>query len=248
MSELQDDIFENEFPEEEVETGAEEVAETESQETESETEAETETTKETESQDTDSKEETEKEPTPDSDKEPWTLKAVLDERDNVRKAREEADALRKELAELKGEPDELSVFDDENAKFSQQERKTEEALRNTALNMSEAFAETVFGEEKVAAAKEWMLNEGVKSPYALEQFNGAKLPFHEAVKMYDEDMARRNPDAFKANLRKELKDELRDEILAEIKNKPKSDTPSLASKRSVGGQEPPGGDDDFLKD
>ena len=161
-----------------------------------------------------------------TEKEPWTLSAVLDEREKRQKAVKEAEELRAELAKYKTEPD-VSIFEDEKGFVERQKRDTEVALRNTALNMSEAFAESVFGADKVSAAKQWMINEGIKSPYALEQFNSAKLPYHAAVKLYEDDMVRRDPEAFKAKLR--------DEIIAELKQeKPKTSTPSLASKRSVG--------------
>jgi hypothetical protein len=161
-----------------------------------------------------------------TEKEPWTLSAVLDEREKRQKAVKEAEELRAELAKYKTEPD-VSIFEDEKGFVERQKRDTEVALRNTALNMSEAFAESVFGADKVSAAKQWMINEGIKSPYALEQFNSAKLPYHAAVKLYEDDMVRRDPEAFKAKLR--------DEIIAELKQeKPRVSTPSLASKRSVG--------------
>ena len=161
-----------------------------------------------------------------TDDKPWTLSAVLDEREKRQKAVKEAEELRAELAKYKTEPD-VSIFEDEKGFVERQKRDTEVALRNTALNMSEAFAESVFGADKVSAAKQWMINEGIKSPYALEQFNSAKLPYHAAVKLYEDDMVRRDPEAFKAKLR--------DEIIAELKQeKPRVSTPSLASKRSVG--------------
>ena len=163
-----------------------------------------------------------------TDEKPWTLSAVLDEREKRQKAVKEAEELRAELAKYKAQPEpDVSIFEDEKGFVERQKRDTEVALRNTALNMSEAFAESVFGADKVSAAKQWMINEGIKSPYALEQFNSAKLPYHAAVKLYEDDMVRRDPEAFKAKLR--------DEIIAELKQeKPRVSTPSLASKRSVG--------------
>ena len=163
-----------------------------------------------------------------TEKEPWTLSAVLDEREKRQAAVAEAKELREKLkAYEKPDEDGVSVFEDEKGFVENQKRETQEALRNNSLNMSEAFAETVFGEEKVAAAKQWMQSEGIKSPYALDQFNAAKLPYHTIVKLYDDDQVRRDPEAYKAKLR--------EEVLAELEKKPaKSITPSLASKRSVG--------------
>jgi hypothetical protein len=96
--------------------------------------------------------------------------------------------------------------------------------------MSQAFAEEVFGEEKVAQAIEWFKSEGVKSPYAIDQFNSAKLPFHAAVKLFEEEQVRVNPDAYKAKLKAEILEELK----SEHGESPKPITPSLASKRSAG--------------
>jgi len=162
-----------------------------------------------------------------TEKEPWTLSAVLDEREKRQKLAKQVEELEAKLKSYEKPDDDISIFEDEKGFVSRQKQETEQALRNTALNMSEAFAETQFGAEKVAAAKAWMISEGVKSAYALEQFNAAKLPYHAAVKLYEDDQARRDPEAYKAKLR--------EEVLAEIaKEKPKSSTPSLASKRSVG--------------
>lgn len=161
-----------------------------------------------------------------TEEESWTRAMALDERRKRQAIEEEARELRAELAkyQTKTEP-EVSIFEDEKGFVQRQKQETEIALRNTALNMSEAFAESVFGAEKVAAAKQWMINEGIKSPYALEQFNAAKLPYHAAVKLFEDDQARRDPESYKAKLR--------EEVLAELKKKPS--TPSLASKRSVTG-------------
>jgi len=238
MSEVQQaeedfqDIFDSE-PEAEVEI-VEEAAEPEAEET-----PETETTEAEETEEVVA-EESEDETTT-SEKESWTLSAVLDEREKRQIAQKEAAELREKLAKYEASKDEddVSIFEDEKGFLAKQEQKTQEALRNNALNMSEAFAEEVFGEEKVAAAKQWMQTEGIKSPYALDQFNSAKLPYHTIVKLFDDDQARRDPEAYKAQLREEL--------LAELKEK-KPSTPSLASKRSVGAKTDPEDFDDLLKD
>jgi len=224
MSDLHefDDILEDE-PEQEVEIVEEAAAEPEQE------------TPETEPESEEAVEESKVETTA-TEKEPWTLSAVLDEREKRQAAVKRAEELEAKLkAYEKTEPD-VSIFEDEQGFIQRQKQETEVALRNTALNMSEAFAESVYGEEKVAAAKQWMINEGIKSPYALEQFNAAKLPYHAAVKLYEDDQARRDPEAYKAKLR--------EEILAELQEKkPKPSTPSLASKRSVGDAHK--GHDDF---
>ena len=164
-----------------------------------------------------------------TEKEPWTLTAVLDEREKRQTWEKKAKELEEKLKAFEQPKDDVSIFEDEKGFVERQKRDTEVALRNTALNMSEAFAESVFGADKVAAAKQWMVTEGIKSPYALEKFNSAKLPYHEVIKLYDDDVARRDPEAYKAKLR--------EEVLAELKKeKPKVSTPSLASKRSVGSE------------
>ena len=161
-----------------------------------------------------------------TDEKPWTLSAVLDEREKRQKWEARARELEEKLKAFEQPKDDVSIFEDEKGFVQRQKQETEIALRNTALNMSEAFAESVFGAEKVAAAKQWMINEGIKSPYALEQFNAAKLPYHAAVKLYEDDQARRDPEAYKAKLR--------EEVLADLKKSQKTAPPSLASKRSVG--------------
>ena len=168
----------------------------------------------------------EPEQTTGSEKEPWTLSAVLDEREKRQKAQEEARILKEKLASYEKPADEVSVFEDEQAFKTQQQQATQQALRNTELNMSQAFAEKEFGEEKVAAVTEWFKKDGVQSPAALKRFNEAKLPFHELVKMYDDDLIMRDPAAYKAMLL--------DELRAELEAEKKPSTPSLASSRSVG--------------
>ena len=219
MSELREDDFLDNEPEQEVEI-VEEAAEPEAEDT---PETETPEAEETEEVVADES----KVETTATEKEPWTLSAVLDEREKRQAAVKRAEELETRLKAYETPESDVSIFEDEKGFVEKQEKRTAEALRNTALNMSEAFAESVYGEEKVAAAKQWMQTEGIKSPYALDRFNAAKLPYHEIVKMFDDDMARRDPEAYKAKLR--------EEVLAELKEKkPPPKTPSLASKRSVG--------------
>ena len=236
MSEVTEDyqdIFEDEVVEEKVEVVVEEQVEEPEATEEPEQVEEPEKAEEVEPE----------EPTTDSEKDSWKITAVLDEREKRQKAVREVEELRKKLEAYEKPQDDISIFEDEKGFIEKQEQRTAEALRNTALNMSEAFAESVFGEEKVAAAKAWMQSEGIKSPYALDRFNAAKLPYHEIVKLYDDDQVRRDPEGYKAKLR--------EEILAELDKdkKPKSITPSLASKRSVGDSHTSAEDfDDLLKD
>lgn len=225
MSELEEyqDIFEDD-PEEKVEVVVEEQVEEPVEEPEK-------------------VEEPPKEPTTDSKEESWTLSAVMDEREKRQKAVKEAEELREKLKAYERPEDDISVFEDEQKYKSQQEQKIQQALRNTELNMSQAFAETVFGEDKVSAAIEWFKSEGVQSPTALKRFNGAKLPFHELIKMHDDDAIYRDPEGYKAKLRAEIEAEF------SAKTTKKSVTPSLASSRSVGDSKPSTDDfEDILKD
>ncbi len=186
--------------------------------------------------------EPEKEPVKEPEKEPedkptvskeneWTLTAVMDERDKRQKWQKRAEEAEAKLAP-KAE-DDISVFSDEEGYNRQQGEKLESALRNSELNMSEAFAQEVFGDEVVAEATEWMKTEGFKSPHVVAQFHGAKLPFHEAVKMFRAEKDRLNPEAFKAKLKAEILEEIKAET-TEKKETVTDITPSLIDATSSG--------------
>lgn len=170
--------------------------------------------------------------TTDTKKEDWTLSAVMDERDKRQKAVAKVEELEAKLATYETKPeDEVSIFEDEGAWKDKQDEKLQKEVRNTSLNMSQAFANKEYGKDKVAEATKWMQDEGVKSPYIVNEFNNAELPFHKLVELYEADKVVRDPEAYKATLKAEL--------LAELKatTPEKPITPSLASKRSAG--EPP---------
>ena len=78
-----------------------------------------------------------------------------------------------------------------------------------------------------------MQEEGIKSPYILNEFNSAKLPFHKLVKLHEAEQERLNPEAYKEKLKAELLQELKQKTSTEAEP-PKTITPSLASKRSAG--------------
>lgn len=163
------------------------------------------------------------------EKQDWTLSAVMDEREKRQKAVREAEELRKELEALRKPQEDVSVFEDEKGFVEQLKKQTAQELRNTAFNMSQAFAEETFGEEKVAQAQEWYKSEGVKSPYVVDQVNNAKLPYHALIKVFEAEQQRQNPESLRAQLKAE--------ILAELKtSQPQAEpvTPSLASSRSAG--------------
>ena len=173
------------------------------------------------------------ESTTDSKKDEWTLTAVMDEREKRQKAVKEAEELREKLKAFEKPEDDVSIFEDEAAWKAAQEEKVQQDLRNASLNMSQAFAEETFGEDKVAKAAKWMQEEGQKSPYVVQQFNEAKLPFHKLVKLYDAEQERLNPESLREKLKQELLEELQAEKEPEKKPE-KSIAPSLASKRSAG--------------
>ena len=177
------------------------------------------------------KTDTEVETTSTEKKDDWTLTAVMDEREKRQKAVAEAEELRQKLAQFESKPeDDVSIFEDEAAWKANQEEKRQQEIRNASLNMSQAFAEETFGEDKVAEATKWMQSEGHKSPYIVKEFNEAKLPFHKLVKLYDAEQERLNPES----LREQIKAELLEELKVDSKPAKKSIAPSLASKRSAG--------------
>lgn len=160
----------------------------------------------------------------------WQFSQAMDERDKRQKFQKENETLRQQIADQKEPEDEISVFDDETGYKQQQDAKMQTAVNDVALNMSQAFAEEAFGEDKVAEAIDWFKTEGAKSAFTVNQFNASKLPFHKLVSMHNEDKDRRNPDEFKARLKAE--------IMAELKGEEKTEespaiTSSLASSPSA---------------
>ena len=198
-----------------------------------ETEVVEETTEEVEAE---TPEETEAETTaaePETKEQSWTFSQAMDEREKRQEAVKRAEAAEAKLAELEGKTDDISVFDDETGSKEQERQRIQQEIRNNALNMSQAFAEEVYGEDKVLEAIEWMKAEGQKSPYVVDQFNTAKLPFHKAVKLYEAEQARLDPEAFEAKLEAKILKRLKAE--SEKTEEPQEAiTPSLASKRSTG--------------
>lgn len=221
MSQVDDSFLDDDFGTQEPETEVAEPVEAQEAEPEKEPEKKVE-----EPEKQVEKEEPDGETTA-PEKQEWTLKAVLDEREKRQKWEQKAKELEEKLKE--SEPKEsVSVFDDEQKFVEQERQRVAQELRNTALNMSQAFAEESFGEDVVAEAAEWFKEHGVKSPYAVEQFNNAKLPYHTIVKLFKEEQERQNPDALRAKIKAE--------ILAELKQSekapPEPDTPSLATSRA----------------
>ena len=172
------------------------------------------------------------ESTTDSKEESWTFSQAMDEREKRQKWQKKAEELEEKLKATETTEDDVSIFEDESAWKAKQDEKVQQETRNVALNMSQAFAEEVYGEEKVAEATKWMQDEGVKSPYIVNEFNAAKLPFHKLVKLHEAEQERLNPEAYKAKLKAEILKEIKSEVAAEEPETPIK--PSLASKRSAG--------------
>lgn len=213
-----------------AETAAEPVVETETVET-------TETAEVTETVETKPEETTDEvkaeESTTDSDadsakKEPWTLTAVMDERQKRQAIQEERDQLLEKLEALQPKEEDVSVFDDESKFKENIDKGVDEKVYNVALGLAKAYAERELTPEVVAEAEQWWNDEGIKSPYVVEQVQKSQLKFHTMVDMMNEDKVRRDPASFKEKLKAEALAELKAELKAE------SDiAPSLASSRSA---------------
>lgn len=229
------DISLDDAYEEVAETTTEVVEETETEETAEATEETTEeTTEKTEVETTSTEKETEAEK---PEKESWTFSQAMDEREKRQDAVKRAETAEAKLAELEGTTDKTSIFDNELKWNAEQAESRRVEKRDTELNMSQAYAEEVFGEDKVKEATEWMTSEGVKSPHVVNEFNSAKLPYHKLVRMFDAEQSRLDPDAAKAKMKAEIIAELKaeGEESSEKTEKEREDiTPSLASKRSSG--------------
>lgn len=198
-------------------------------------------------------EEESKESTPDSEKkdEPWHITAVMNEREK----RQKAEARLAEL-EKSAKPDEdrqpTSVFENEELFTRELVGQVDNQLTNAMINMSEFHARDKFGDE-VIDEKIGVFKELVNSNPALaQQFSNAVSPYHELVKIVDqheEVQKMGNIDEYKAKLKAELREELKAELEAEkTESEQKEDakrsaiTPSLANKRSSGGN------DDLVED
>jgi hypothetical protein len=179
---------------------------------------------------TDTEVEPEVEPTT-TKKEDWTLSAVMDERDKRQKAVAKVEELEAKLAayETKPEDADISMFEDEPGHVAQQEQKTEAKIQSEVLKLARSFAIRELGLERVEKAEKWYAAEGMKSPYAIDRINNADLKFHEAVELHEADMARSDPEGYKAKVYAEVEAK----YLSENKPEP-TITQSLASKRSAG--------------
>ncbi len=190
------------------------------------------------------------ESTTDSKQESWTFSQAMDEREKRQKEKKRADDLQLRLDALEKPADEVSVFEDEPGFKAQLEQKSDQKLANAMLAMSRAYAVRELGEDIVAETEKWYADEGIKSPYVSNQVDTAKLKFHKAVLLMQEDKARQDPETFKAKYEAEVLEKLKAEGWTppqETETDSPSITPSLASSRSAGSKsEPPEDYEDML--
>jgi hypothetical protein len=160
----------------------------------------------------------------------WTFSQAMDEREKRQKFETENTELKAKLAEF-DKTEDVSVFTDEEA-FKQQLKDNSKADLDTAiLGMSKAYAARELGAETVEKAAAWYAEEGMKSPYMMQQIHDSDLKFHKVVELYEQEQMRLDPEKARAAMKAE--------ILAELKPKAsegetESITPSLASQRSAG--------------
>jgi hypothetical protein len=211
MSEVElslDDVYEEPAEVEETEVVTEEVAEAE---TEPEVEPEVETTST-------------------KDEKSWTFSQAMDERDKRQKFESENKDLKAKLAEF-DKTDGVSVFEDESG-FKQQLKDDSKAeLDNAILGMSKAYAARELGADAVDKAAAWYAEEGMKSPYMMQQIHDSDLKFHKVVELYEQEQMRLDPEKARAAMKAEILAELTPQA---SEGKPESITPSLASQRSAG--------------
>ncbi len=204
---------------------------------------EPETTEETVKTETEEKPE---ESTTDSKKESWTFSQAMDEREKRQKWETRAEKAEARLAELETKKDDVSIFDNEEAWKAEQDQKIGVAVEQAKMDMSRAYAVKEFGEEKVAAAEAWTETEGIKSPFVLDNINRSDLKYHKAIELMEDDSNRHDPEKFAASIESKVMEKLEADGWTRPDSKSKESepiTPSLASKRSAGGEKPV--DEDF---
>lgn len=191
---------------------------------------------------------TEEDSTPESkEKEPWTITAVMDERDKRQKAVAEAEDLRKQLEDLRPKEAKISMFEDEDGARKQDTESITSDVREQLLAQSEAFAVMQLGQDEVQAAADWAANVAPMNPEILRELQESKLPYHTAVELHKKAQAwkeQEDPDAYRAKIRAEVLEELKaDGQATEANESGKRDaiTPSLASQRGAGNESAPTG-------
>lgn len=175
--------------------------------------------------------------------EPWTKKAVLDER----RKRQELEAKLKELESKLGEgkqetPD---VFEDAEGYT----RYLQQQLDNRMLNMSEFLARQEHPDldEKVARFEQ-MVQE---NPMLYQQVMNTPSPYHEVIKVVSkaEELDKmRDLDSYKASLRDQIKAELMAEMKATEDKQSKGRKAAQSVPKSLAGQASQGSITDTVTD
>lgn len=197
---------------------------------------EPEVTKEADKTETEEKPE---ESTTDSKQETWTFSQAMDEREKRQAAVKRAEKAEARITELEGKKDDVSIFDNEAEWQAVQDEKIVIAVQDAKMGWSREVAVKEFGEEKVTAAETWTETEGLKNPFALNDISNSKWKYHRAIELMEEDSNRHDPDKFAASIKTKVIEELK----ADGWSPPDSEetretiTPSLASKRSSGGEQ-----------
>ena len=225
VEQLDDSFLDNEPTEVEETEVVTETVETEEVKTEETEETKTEKTDEVKA------DEVVVETTATKEKDSWTFSQAMDEREKRQKVSAENEELKAKLAGFE-KKDDVSVFEDE-AGFKQQLKDDSKIeLDSAILGMSKAYATRELGAEVVEKAAAWYAEEGIKSPYMMQQIHDSNLKFHKVVELYEQEQNRLDPEAARAKMKAEIIAELKADTTEEKPDKPI--TPSLATSRSSG--------------
>lgn len=177
----------------------------------------------------------EKEATPpvaeESKEEPWTKKAVLDERRKRQELEKAKLELEQRLKQIEGKKETPDVFEDQDAYT----KHLKSEMQSQMLNMSEFMARREYPDldEKVARFEQ-MVKE---NPTLAQKVMAAPSPYHELVEVVRkaEEMDKMSDiDSYKAKLREEIKAELLAELKSEQPSKGREAAKSVP--KSLAGQ------------
>lgn len=154
----------------------------------------------------------------------------------------ELSRLRAEMREMKAQPQEEKplpdVFEDPNGYSQAISSQVQKMVQNERLNMSEAIAREKFGDEKVDAARQALMDARDQAAYA--QIMQSPMPYAALVKWHEQQtffkQVGSDPQAFMARERDRIKAEVMAEIEAQTTAKAVKSAPSLASQTSIGGR------------
>lgn len=135
------------------------------------------------------------------------------------------------------EPKVPDVFEDQHAYTQHLQQQFEQARNNDRLNMSEAMARELHGDEAVDAAFE-----AVKAAGITQQFLQDRHPWGAVVKWHDKQQKMAeigdDPEGWKAKERERIRQELQAELVAEnVKSAASAKAPSLAGKSNLGSRQ-----------